>query len=193
MRIMIDLESWSTEGNASIRSIGACNIDNVDSMDEQEFYLNVETDLSAQDGRYHHSKSTREWWEKQPEDTQEMLAHDKVSPFEAMVRLSQWMLDIGFDPFNKDHEVWANGITFDITVLEHMFRTEEVAMPWGYGQMRDYRTIRVFYEDKGVRYDILLDDEGHLIVNKIEHHALEDAKYQSLCLIAMEDAFNYNT
>lgn len=174
MRIMIDIESWSTEGNASVRSIGAVDIDDP----KVQFYQNINSNLSSWSYKYDFSQATQDWWAEQDQDVQDVLKDNKVAPHWACMKLQEWFIRIGFDPENKDHEIWACGVVFDIGVLEHMFRLENVEVPWSYGQVRDFRTVREFFEG----------DLREVGANLSKHDALADAQHQAEQLLYMENA-----
>lgn len=53
----------------------------------------------------------------------------------------------------KDTEIWVNGTTFDIPILEHFFKTFGLESPFKYYyNIRDFRTIKKFFnfDDKSI-------------------------------------------
>ena len=55
-----------------------------------------------------------------------------------------------YTPINKDTEIWANGSTFDIPILEHFFKTFGLESPFKYYyNIRDFRTIKRFFNFDG--------------------------------------------
>lgn len=150
-KVMVDIESLSTEQNATILSIGAVVMD--DAMDKT-FYL----EINPRQGR-DISIDTLEFWFKQP--IKPPLGG--ICPLNTvLIDFHKWLSSVSMT------EIWANGITFDITVLENAYKSTGITVPWKYNTMRDYRTLAALFPE--VPKPIFVGDV---------HNALHDAIYQA--------------
>lgn len=158
--IMIDIESLSLQPDALVLSIGACTFTCGTEYPTIGEKLLLVLDMTQQiiAGR-HIDQGTQKWWAEQPEAAS---AHwktpGKVHPVN--VALTELALFVRDAP-----RIWANGICFDITVLEHLYRQNGIKVPWKYNIVRDART---FYDNN--RPWKQFTSEGVLI----EHHPVDD-------------------
>ena len=156
MDLMLDIETLSTHPDAIILTIGAIGFDpfSNDIYDQHSFYCRV--DLESQTGRSELTE-TMEWWAKQPAEAQSeaFAEEDRLTLPDALDGLSEVA--------RKCSRIWANGISFDISILEHAYRQCNKAYPWQFWSVLDARTV------------LKLNP-----VNKLgnSHHALEDCVNQ---------------
>jgi hypothetical protein len=82
---------------------------------------------------------------------------------------------------SKTESVWANGINFDISILEHMYGQVGLHVPWKYNAVRDYRTyVKSFdWVSPKTTYH-----------NGTKHNALDDAIYQARTLYECQTKVN---
>ena len=158
MEVMIDIETLGTRPSSSILSIGAVLFQGHEIG--KEFYSRVALpNMPVVEAR------TLIWWSKQP-GFQKLLEGEAVSLRVALQALANFI--------GEDARVWANGIAFDIPILENAYARVNLPVPWSYWNVRDYRTLAKL---KGVPTEIEFEGE--------KHNALDDARYQTRCLISI--------
>lgn len=165
--IMIDIESLGTRNTSVILSIGAIEFDETQIGDS--FYTRIDIDSCLEHGLTIDG-STLEWWMSQADDAKRVFDE----PGKLLVPA---LLDLQSAFSWKDKLVWANGTSFDISILEHAYTKCKLKTPWMFYNVRDYRTVKgMFPQD---------------LVNRVRvepvvaHHALEDARAQMLTLQAL--------
>ena len=158
--IMLDLETMSTIPNAAILSIGAVRFSDVGIADT--FYQTVSLSSSMVAGLTVDS-DTIMWWVGQGNDAIESLQKDAIELPEALQAFIEW---VGEEPF-----IWSNGANFDSVIIENAMRETDLKCPWHYGNVRCHRTITK------------LCHNVPKVLPLVPHHAMEDAKAQSLHLI----------
>ena len=136
--IMIDIETLATTPHSTILTIGAQGFDPFsDRFTDVTYYKRLL--IESQDGRdvdYTPDTGTVAWWGKQTEEAQEEAmgdGDDRVDVKMALEELSKIVW--------KHERVWANGITFDMVILEDAFREHGIPCPWQFWQVMDARTI----------------------------------------------------
>lgn len=139
--IMIDIESLATQPDAVILSIAAVKFDPFDDYQEKgvDFQdlptLNLLVDVDSQPNRVV-SDSTLSWWGQQDPAVQERVfnTNGRLSFEQALGQLHKFI-------WNSGGRVWAQGTHFDISILEHAYRSLDQPYPWQYWQARDSRTL----------------------------------------------------
>ena len=143
--IMIDIETLATEPAAVILSIAAVKFEPFDDYQERGISvhdlptLNILVDTQSQDHRTI-SESTVDWWSKQDPAIQESIFgehHQRVNLTEALEQLHKFV-------WNSCDKIWCQGTHFDISILEHAYRSINRAYPWQYWTVRDSRTLLDF-------------------------------------------------
>lgn len=158
MDIMIDIETCGTGPSACILTIAAQCFDPLarkNIFQDKWFYTRV--DPETQPDR-NIEQSTIEWWATQPKQAQEEAfgEDNRVPLVDALNNLAKLIW--------HSRRVWANGPTFDMNILEHAYKSYNIALPWKYYTVRDARTV----------YGLCTQ------LNKYpaSHHALEDCRRQ---------------
>ncbi len=86
----------------------------------------------------------------------------------------------------KGSTIWANGATFDMPILEALYKAYGMDAPWKYNAARDVRTLFALSGNK-------LGDFG--TVNDAKHDALGDALFQARevckCIQALKKVVGY--
>ena len=166
--IMIDLETMGTQHNALVCSIGAVYFDpesgQVETDPSGQFHVFVDWHDAVKEGRKFEA-GTVSWWLGQSKEARDALLHGSKTgvPWRtALERLSEFVGASGF-------QVWGNGSTFDISILEHAYQQAEMTVPWQYRNVRDMRTIAWLAKP----FKATVPREG------IKHDALGDAIYQA--------------
>lgn len=163
--IMIDLETLSTNSNASIISIGAVEFDVESSSITSEFYEVIKPSDWSMDG-FDVNGDTIAWWLNQSiEARKAIIESEKISLADALHKFT-WYLH----PY-ESFCVWGNGSDFDITILTHAYRQLSMDIPWKFYNTRCYRTIKSLYPETSIHR------EGTY------HNALSDACSQARHLI----------
>lgn len=153
---MIDLEGLATGPDTTILTIAAQAFDPFGSgYYDRHYYARVT--LESQENRSI-DNGTIEWWATQPEHARE----------EAFGEQDRIPLDQALDELGRliwhSKMIWAQGPTFDCTILEHAYKSYHKALPWKYYQVRDSRTVFSLWPE--------------LPIPPTSHHALEDCRRQ---------------
>jgi 3' exoribonuclease, RNase T-like len=133
--LMLDLETLGTAPGSVVLSIGARAFDPLEGKMLAPFYVNLARDQQDEAG-LKASASTMEWWEKQSDEAK---AHLRTpSPRHPLTALH--MLHT-FYRTHKCGEVWGHGATFDVSLIEAVFNTFRLPVPWRFSSVRDTRTL----------------------------------------------------
>lgn len=133
---MIDLETLGTTPQSVILTIGGIKFDpfRLNKEPHSEFYVKLEIENQESRGRVI-NEDTLNWWSKQDDDIiHEAFVDSNRESVESMLSsLKKWF--VGCD------KVWAQGICFDISMLEDICRQYGYPIPWQFYQVEDARTI----------------------------------------------------
>lgn len=163
MDIMIDIETCGTGPEACILTIAAQCFDPLDrdrDYDTDRWYY-ARIDPESQPDR-NIEQSTIDWWATQPRAAQE-----EAFGFDNRIALDQALQELG-KLIWQSKRFWSNGPTFDANILEHAYKSYNLALPWQYYNVRDARTV----------YSLCPD----LSKYPASHHALEDCRRQIMLL-----------
>lgn len=161
MDLMIDIETLGKIETAPVLSIGATFF-NVDGLVDN-FYAELMVQEQFDLGRVP-CASTIDWWIQQ-EDAAKKFNNKR--PVEDV--LNEFFT---FCTLHRDPIPWGNGSTFDISILENLFRMYGYDVPWKFYKVRDLRTFKEYVDD----------GEGIERVGTY-HNALDDAITQALVVI----------
>lgn len=158
--LMVDLETMAVTPRATVLSLGAVHFNPYGNGYSEKLYMLVSIDDQDAYGR-EVDPNTLDWWSKQdPKVMEEAFSPDNRVPLvEAMDRFHKFAW--GCDAF------WSHGATFDLVILEDIYRQLGKPLPWNFWQLRDTRTLF----DLGWNSDM---PKGDL------HNALQDAIRQSV-------------
>jgi hypothetical protein len=163
---MIDLEGLATGPETTILTIAAQEFDPLErGVFGRDYYVRV--DLESQQGRTI-EQGTIDWWATQPEAVREeaFSEHDRVPLQQALQGLHRVLWHA--------RRVWCQGPTYDMTILEHAYKSLSMPLPWRYYAVRDSRTV--------------LGLVPSLEKYPASHHALEDCRRQ---VALLWDALEY--
>lgn len=159
--LMFDLETLDTRPSAVILSLGAVKFD-PRGIDIQPQTLKLKFDIDSQTalGRTV-SDDTIEWWSKQDPIIQEeaFSEHDRTHVNDALDQFHKFV-------WNSE-QIWSQG-SFDVNIMEDLYRMLDRSPAWQYWQVRDSRTLFNFIDGN-------MDRSKH-------HDAMEDAKEQALAV-----------
>lgn len=158
--LMVDMETLAVSPNAVVLSLGAVHFDPSQEGYTDSIYFKIDLDDQDRLGR-EIDPNTIDWWGKQdPAIMEEAFSESGRIPLaEAMDRFHKFAW--GCSAF------WSHGATFDLVILESIYRQLNKALPWNYWQLRDTRTL----------FDLGWDPE---MPKDNKHDALQDAIRQSV-------------
>lgn len=157
VHVMVDLETLDVQPSATILSIGACVISHL--PQPERFYVEVDVDTQYMRTR---SQSTMDWWaqQKTPMPIGTIPLHSALTSFE------QWLQSLNATPI-----IWCKGTDFDISILNHAYRSLYIPVPWKYSNVRDLRTVFKL--------------ANHKPAYEVQHIAVQDALCQAEDLLAV--------
>lgn len=139
MEMMVDIETLSTDARAVIVSIGAVAFDKDDI--KRKFFLTADIDGQIRRGRLICGE-TLKWWFLQNEKVQEQITSGGGDIKNALTALSLFYKTSGCT------KIWANGVNFDVTILENAMKQFGVEIPWYYKDVIDFRTFKALSKCK---------------------------------------------
>lgn len=164
--ISIDLETLDVVPTAHILAIGAAKFDIETGEIIDKFYRVMP--MTPQLGRSI-SPDTVGWWMKQSEEARNAITNGVW--IDLLVSLNSLRTFVG-----SDNNVWGNGATFDISILENAYSFD---IPWNFYQVRDMRTIVALAEEISNAFD------KHTVPFEGEkHNAIADAIHQAKVISA---------
>ena len=152
--LMVDLETMAVSPNAVVLTLGAVHFNPWGNGYGEKLYMRINIDDQDKFGR-EVDPNTLEWWSKQdPVVMEEAFSDDnRVSLVEAVDRFHKFAW--GCDAF------WSHGATFDLVIIESIYKQLGKPLPWQFWQLRDTRTIFDLGFDpdmpKGGKHDALQD------------------------------------
>lgn len=160
--LMIDLETLGTDSETPVISLGAAFFDPTTKVMGPTFYMALDVSEQIKRGRKP-TGDTIKWWMSQT-DSAKKVFHEKAKPaVEVLQTFITW-----FKATSPKAHVWGNGSTFDISIMEHIFRDYGLECPWSHTKVMDLRTFRRF-QGKGAK-----------VINVgTAHNALDDAVAQA--------------
>lgn len=152
--LMLDLETMAVSPNAVVLTLGAVKFNPWGNGYGEKLYFRINIDDQDKFGR-EVDPNTLEWWSKQdPVVMEEAFSdNDRVPLVEAMDRFHKFAW--GCDAF------WSHGATFDLVIIESLYRQLGKSLPWQFWSLRDTRTLFDLGFDpdmpKGGKHDALQD------------------------------------
>lgn len=164
---MIDLETLGTDPvSAPIIQIGAAAFElEGDGPTGEPFRMHVNA-KSCLEHPFHReiNPDTVAWWaETDPELLVQIMRSREKGLIEALAELALWIIRID----DGIEGVWANGATFDISMLEMAYKQAGLRTPWHFRTIRDVRTMAMIAGDhqpcwtEGTITDIERDGQKH--------------------------------
>lgn len=157
---MVDLETLAVSPESVVLSLGAVHFDPYSDWFGESIYFRINLDDQDALGR-EIDPGTLEWWSKQ----------DPAIMEEAFSEEGRLPLAYAIDQFHKFawgcDNFWSHGATFDLVIIENIYKQLKKPIPWNYWQLRDTRTL----------FDLGVDPE---MPKDNKHDALEDAVRQAI-------------
>ena len=152
--VMVDLETLAVSPNAVVLSLGAVHFDPYGTGHNDSIYFRINIDDQDALGR-EVDPSTIEWWSRQ----------DPAIMEEAFSLANRISLVDAMDQFHRfawgSSAFWSHGATFDLVIIENIYRQLNKPLPWNYWQLRDTRTLFDLGQDpempQGSKHDALQD------------------------------------
>jgi len=181
MDVMLDLETLGKRAGCVVLSIGAVPFSaETGDVHNTGFYADLQL-TSQLDQGLAIDESTLLWWLEQADKPR--LAQAKAArqhPGIVLDNFRDWYRAM------KGVAIWANGATFDMPILEALYKAYGMDVPWKYIAARDVRTLFALSGNK-------LGDFG--TVNSAKHDALGDALFQARevckCIQALKKVVGY--
>lgn len=158
---MIDLETLSTNPDATILTVGGVKFNPYNSVEpSQGMYFRVDFEQQSKINR-HVMQDTLDWWGQQdPKIMEEALGDEGRISLDATIKtINKW--SVGVDVF------WCQGPLFDYAILQNLYAQMNQPVPWQYWQIRDSRTL----------FSLVPKDPNEKRTGL--HNALEDCYFQA--------------
>lgn len=139
---MIDIEGLDVNPTATILTIGAQLFDpfgeGIYDSPGSTFYSRIS--MESQPNRTI-DDGTLNWWSQQSDEAKEEAfgEDNRIDLKDALIEITRMV--------RRSSLVFANGTTYDITILEHAYKERGMGQPWKYSSVRDARTIYSLYPD----------------------------------------------
>ncbi len=165
-QLMIDIESLGTNTDCPVISIGAVWFDIKTRTIGPDFYAildvadQIDTKIRFADA------STLRWWMGQS-NAAKTIFKDNPAPTKQVLELfRKWIMNFTGSTAQTTKKCfpWGNGNSFDLVIMESLFKDYGVVCPWNYYSQRDLRTYKEFI-GKGAKVEKL---EG------VNHNAKDD-------------------
>jgi len=132
--LMVDMETMAVSPKATVLTLGAVHFNPYGEGYSDKLYFRINIDDQDALGR-EVDPNTLDWWAKQdPKIMEEAFSPDNRVPLtEAMDQFHKFAW--GCDAF------WSHGATFDLVIIEDIYRQLGKPLPWNFWQLRDTRTL----------------------------------------------------
>jgi len=166
-KLMIDLETASTENNAAIVQLAAVEFGLPYGVTPRTFnsYIALE---SCERARMNVSVGTMMWWDKQDPQLRAKVFGGIEHIWHALDKFEAWC-EKEFDDCNNV-ELWGNGADFDCVILRNAYDLVGTGYPFDFRKHRCFRTLKSLAPPSLERL---------FPTNPMKHDALEDARNQA--------------
>lgn len=164
--VMLDIETLATTPNAAVTQVGLVAFSFEKGVHpHKRMMLNVAPYEGAEI-----SPSTIRWWMMQSDEARMSVFGPDLplaSEYSACAAIREFFSTL------DNPRVWAMPPSFDVVILENMFRRTKQAIPWKYNATRDLRTLA----------DLAGAVKEDRIDPTVAHDALADAVAQALSAV----------
>lgn len=167
--LMLDFETIGQDPDTAVISLGAVFFNELTGELGPTFYMAFDIDSQLKAGRSV-TGSTLKWWMSQSNAAKKVFNEKAEDPKQVLELFSKWVLA---QTTISKVKPWGNGSTFDISIIEDMFRMYNVKCPWLYYNVFDLRTFKR-YVANNAKVD---KSDG------VDHNALDDAIAQAKYVI----------
>lgn len=182
--VMVDLETLSTRPTAAILQIGAVKFDPhgeivpVDGPDTFEVSIDLDSCLRAGLAVDDH---TFRWWLGQSSAARSAVQAQGHPLAGVLWKFHDWLGGPGIVHMPDDFELWSNGASFDVPILENAYYSLDRLPPWGHRAARDCRTLFALARDLA---------SWEKPQHEVSHTGLADAVAQALDVQAAHRALS---
>ena len=162
---MVDLETLDTISCGVILSIGCKHFGSIELGLTPGFYIVLDIDEQKRMCRTA-SAATEEWWSRQSPEARKVLTEPKTSIDVALIQFSKFLEK--YCPNIHERYVWGNAASFDLKMLESLYRDAGLPVPWSYRNELCYRTLQQ-----------LSGHRANMPKGMVAHNALVDAEWQA--------------
>lgn len=160
LEIMIDIETLGTSHKAPVISIGAVIFDINKTYGLFYATLNIPEQINSQIRVV--DFETIKWWMNQDKKAKAVFKEDTTKVVDALKGLATFIENAADEVY-----IWANGPSFDVSILESLYKDFNLPIPWKYSKIMDFRTVKRF-----LGKDFKIEYSG------VSHNALDDAQTQ---------------
>lgn len=166
-KLMIDLETASTENTAAIVQLAAVEFGIPHGVTPRTFNSYIAL-ASCEAYGMHVSIATMEWWDKQDPVLRAKVFGGTTHIFNALEHFDNWC-QTEFEG-QENIELWSNGADFDCVILKNAYETVGTGYPFDFRKHRCFRTLKSLAPPSLERL---------FPINPTKHDALEDARNQA--------------
>lgn len=132
---MIDIETLGNTSNAAVVQLGIVAFDPASGHIEVPYSVNIDAHKNSQ-----MDFSTVKWWMGQSEEAREaVFTGTRVPPEEGLAKLNEYIAK--FSDEVVGYKVWSKPSTFDIVILESLYKHCDMQQPWAHWNTRCLRTL----------------------------------------------------
>ena len=167
-RMLLDLETLALDSRAVVTAIGIVIFDEIAVWQGQLILPRVQPQLNM--GRSFRWDTFVWWLEKSEEARREISVLDinRAPVADALDQLTHAFKS------NEVQEVWGNGSSFDVSIMETLYADVGGPTPWSHKQVRDLRTLASLLPgSEDLRPSA---EEG----SSVHHSAVDDAYRQAI-------------
>ena len=168
--LMLDLETMGLSPSAPILSIGACHFDEAgeDTPETLDTFEKVVSLASNEKAGRHPEAGTVIWWLQQSQAAQEAFLNRRTTNLaQALIQLQNWVHTLNPRP----QTLWAKDPDFDVVILNHALRSQDLQPLVRYHQHRSVRTATAL---------AFRDSPPPRLTTATAHSAVDDAVEQAL-------------
>ncbi len=160
--LMIDLETLGIDPSCPVISLGAVFFDVNAKQLGPSFYMALDVGEQMKYGRTPDA-STLKWWMGQSGAAKKVFKEEAKPTAEVLELFVKWVKanGTGVNP-------WGNGASFDISIMENIFKQYNIKCPWQFYNVMDVRTFKRFCAGN-----------KKLQKSGVNHNALDDAVSQA--------------
>lgn len=150
IHVVLDLETMGLKQDAAIIEIGMVIFNHTGLDGTVNLLHQYSQAISLENSMYHGGTITADtllWW--MHSDRTEVRDNWLVAPKAPLTTTLNTVACIILDhsKINPKPLIWGNGVNFDNAILKSAYERLEVAVPWGYRQDADFRTLKLLYKD----------------------------------------------
>lgn len=168
MHISLDLETYDTVPSAVVLSIGAVRFD-AQGVRPERYHAVLTGHLHSQLERGRTmGEDTVRWWDQQSQAARDIFSVDHINHMRPIEALEDFARFIG-----PGATMWGYGADFDCVILQSLYRSFELPLPWDWRNNRCARTL------EAVAGKVEVEQIG------VKHCAIDDARTQAAMVIEL--------